>query len=64
MYFAPEWHGKTLEGQKVNSGDKYMEEYYKREKIHIMSRKSRVQRFEAYFYEVGVWSLETNYEAR
>jgi hypothetical protein len=32
---------------------------YKREKIHIMSCKSRVQRLEAYFYEVNVWSPKT-----
>jgi hypothetical protein len=31
-------HGKTTEGKKVHSCDKYMEQsYYKREKIHIMS---------------------------
>lgn len=33
-----------------------MKEYYKREKIHVMSRKSRVN---AYFYEVDVWCHKT-----
>ena len=36
-----------------------MEECYKREKIHMMSRKSRVQRLEGCFYDVDVWSPET-----
>jgi hypothetical protein len=54
-----ERHGKTSEGQKVHWGDKYMEECYKSEKIHIMSKKSRVQRLESYFYEVDVWSPKT-----
>ena len=32
---------------------------YKREKMHIMSRKSRVQHFMTYFYEVDVWNPKT-----
>jgi hypothetical protein len=30
--------------------------YYKRVKIHIMAKKSSVQRLESYIYEVDVWS--------
>jgi hypothetical protein len=46
-------------GKNVSWGAKYTEEYYKRENIHVMSCKLRVQRFETYFYEVNVWSPKT-----
>jgi hypothetical protein len=35
-------------GKNISSCTKYMEEYYKRENIHIMARKSSGQHFEAY----------------
>jgi hypothetical protein len=51
--------GKRRKGQKHPIIPKYKERYYKREKVRLMTCFARDQRFETYFYEVGVRNGKT-----